>query len=104
MELFVADIKRIKAGNKAFFIIPTMLILVLTIVGSIVHYSRQHYRLQSVALPTIVGTKKKCHHFQSFLSACSKSIQILFKWYLNIPKHILPLRSVKDVKVICTII
>ena len=42
MDLTVSDIKRIKAGNEAFLQFSTMLILVLTMVGSIAHYSRQH--------------------------------------------------------------
>ena len=81
MDLFVADIGRIKVANKTFLWFPTILILVLTIVSSIAHYSQQHCWLQSAALPTIVGTPKKmCCRFQSFLSARSNTSDIGIVW------------------------
>ena len=84
-----------------------MLILVLTIVSIIAHYSRQHCWLWSAALPTIVGTKNVPSFSVFFVwlfEIHSNTVKIPFKWYLNITKHILPLHSVKDLKVICTII
>ena len=82
MDLFVADIGRIKVANKTFLWFPTILILVLTIVSSIAHYSRQHCWLQSAALPTIVGTKK-CSVFYACLFDLCLLVRNPLKYCLN---------------------